>query len=136
MSGYSSHPSLYVKLLFELGLGYALYEPNTAGYGSDAFDKVRVGDVGYLNPEGAFIRLFNICHEANHEINQNRRRPSNFEPIAENCRGIGTYASRPAGLYRSSTMSSKGIGFDANVAPKLVFACFRCHSSFTELVSN
>lgn len=59
-----SPAQIYAEELGSLNLGYPrLYpEPATSG-------EVRLGDVGYTDPSGNFLRLFNALLPADHAIN-------------------------------------------------------------------
>ena len=97
---------LYAEQLLTYGYGYALYEPDPKALRDDAFDKVRVGDVGFIDGCGAFIRLFNVFMEPEDEINKNK--PPGFYPIDKESRQIRGYADVPNGLMASSSVSEKG----------------------------
>ena len=97
---------LYSELLNELGLGHAIYEPDSKGLGDGAFDKVRVADVGFIDRCGAFIRLFNVCKDLDHEIN--KKKPAGFYPLGENFRKINRYTDIGNGPKTSSSISQIG----------------------------
>lgn len=70
--------AVYAEALFSLGIGHPLYEPDPAGQ----YDRVRVGDVGYVR-SGVFFRLFNICSPADHPLNSDFGVPDNFVSLVE-----------------------------------------------------
>ena len=73
-----SHAELYAQKQFRHQHGYALFDPNPGGL----YDEVRVGDVGYVE-DGAFIRLFNAFHAADHIVNSGALIPDDFTPMDE-----------------------------------------------------
>ncbi|KAI5118155.1 hypothetical protein M0805_000534 [Coniferiporia weirii] len=66
---------VYAHQLFSLNHGYGLYEPDPGGQ----YDRVRVGDVGYVL-YGGFQRLFNIFADEDDPVNH-LGVPENFEPL-------------------------------------------------------
>ena len=68
----------YADLLLPLGYGYPLWRPEGP---DNCVDYVQLGDVGYIHPAfGAFIRLFNMTVDAQHEWNKEGV-PDGFRPI-------------------------------------------------------
>lgn len=66
---------IYAHQLFGLNHGYGLYEPDPAGQ----YDRIRVGDVGYVL-FGGFQRLFNCFVPESDPINR-LGVPEGFEPL-------------------------------------------------------
>ena len=66
----------YAVQLYQFTNGLPLYDPDPAG----TYDKVRVGDVGYVL-KGKFIRLFNVFERADSAVNAGGA-PENFVPVA------------------------------------------------------
>ena len=98
----------YAKQLEILGYGYALYEPNPM----DDYDRVRVGDVGYLL-EGKFMRLFNIFESFDSSINSTDGVPEMFEPLPKNFRKIDTlFESVLPGVHKSEGVKQIGGNLD------------------------
>ncbi|KAL5531819.1 hypothetical protein ACEPAF_5382 [Sanghuangporus sanghuang] len=77
-------PELYAHKQFKHHLGYGLFAPDPG----DDYDKVRVGDVGYISHAGGFIRLFNAFHDADSPENQQSDLPEKFTPIAQQFRRL------------------------------------------------
>ncbi|KAL5483036.1 hypothetical protein ACEPAI_8265 [Sanghuangporus weigelae] len=77
-------PELYAHKQFKHHLGYGLFAPDPG----DDYDKVRVGDVGYISHTGGFIRLFNAFHDADSPENQRSDLPEHFVPIAQQFRRL------------------------------------------------
>lgn len=69
---------VYVKELSKLRYGYPLYDPDPA----ESYDRVRIGDVGYVTDYGCFLRLFNVFYPEDHPIN-NLGVPEGFVPFDE-----------------------------------------------------
>ncbi|KLO18859.1 hypothetical protein SCHPADRAFT_103211 [Schizopora paradoxa] len=69
---------VYVKELSKLRYGYPLYDPDPA----ESYDRVRIGDVGYVTDYGCFLRLFNVFYPEGHPIN-NLGVPDGFMPFDE-----------------------------------------------------
>lgn len=99
----------YAEQMSCLHHGYALFEPDPEGCGSD---KIRIGDVGYVR-DGAFFRLFNICASADDPINSFGV-PVDFEPLRESFRRTHARTSLPAGLM--SSKSVRKLGGNINVS--------------------
>ena len=57
-------PDVYRDELQPLGFGLPVYEPNPPGH-----DRVRIGDIGFINENGSFERIFNIFHDKDDPIN-------------------------------------------------------------------
>ncbi|KAJ3724081.1 hypothetical protein EV361DRAFT_224778 [Lentinula raphanica] len=75
---------VYAQLLLPCRQGYPLWEPKTYNeHLPEVYKKVGVhlGDVGLLTRLGGFDYLFNVCHEADHELNRGRV-PVDFIPIS------------------------------------------------------
>lgn len=100
---------LYSHHLSCLDHGYALFEPDPE---SCDFDRVRVGDVGYVR-DGAFCRLFNICANSDDPINF-LGVPDGFEPLPERFRRLQRRAALPSGLM--SSRSVRRIGGNISVS--------------------
>ena len=68
---------------------------------------VHIGDVGFFTPPGVFDYLFNICHSADHPINQVPL-PDGFVPFAPfNQHHVREYTAYPPGSYLASSLASK-----------------------------
>jgi len=61
--------------------GHALWLPDPALDLPDEYreEGICIGDVGIMDPSGAFVFLFNINKPAEHPVNCDR--PSNFQPL-------------------------------------------------------
>ncbi|KAI0337364.1 hypothetical protein BDW22DRAFT_961862 [Trametopsis cervina] len=70
--------------LAHYGLGDALWcpEPQDGRHGTE---EVQIGDVGYLDDKGSFVRLFNIFYDKDHPVNKHGV-PDEFEPLRTNRR--------------------------------------------------
>lgn len=79
---------LYAQKQLRHNLGYALFEPDPCG----SYDRVRVGDVGYIE-EGSFVRLFNAFHDADALENVGADLPELFQPVEERFRRLRTFQS-------------------------------------------
>ena len=92
--------TVYRDELGFLGLGYPLYEPGPSGY-----DRVRIGDVGVITKEGAFLRCFNILRGEDDPVNTKFGTPNGFSEISQ------LYAEefRCAGLEAATTLKSEHI---------------------------
>ncbi|KAJ6614155.1 hypothetical protein B0H10DRAFT_1950941 [Mycena sp. CBHHK59/15] len=80
-----SDSEIYTKLLLCKKLGYPLWDPQPASDLPLEYKEhgVRIGDVGYITPNGAFYFIFNICVPPNDPVNSQNGVPDNFEPLAE-----------------------------------------------------
>ena len=67
---------VYAQQLWRFGHGAPLWSPEPAGLDPE----VRVGDVGYIDDDGQFHRLFNATVDADHPINAGGV-PQDFEPL-------------------------------------------------------
>ena len=80
-------------------MGHAVFEPNTAPANNN--QPVQVGDVGFFDGSGMFIRLFNICL-AREDPHQAEEVPEDFQPLDEHERQ--TYPLAP--LHEENTPDS------------------------------
>lgn len=91
-----NHPSkTYREVMYDAGLGLALYEPEPKNY-----DHIRVGDVGFVK-QGAFTRLFNACFEADDPANKNSSLPEPYKSISPAFRGVSAHSHLDPGPYMS-----------------------------------
>lgn len=107
---------IYVHQLVPLGYGYALFEPNPNG----SYDKVRVGDVGYVM-DGKFMRLFNTFHHHDHAVNMlpGTLIPAEFQPIDEAFRLTDRREELSPGCRSSTSVISTRIQAQALVQAQL-----------------
>ena len=72
---------IYTEHLSKKDRGHALWLPDPALDLPDEYreEGVCIGDVGIMDPSGAFIFLFNINKPAEHPVNCDR--PSEFQPL-------------------------------------------------------
>ena len=68
--------TVYINELCRYGHGIPLWTPEP----SDGGDEVRIGDVGDIDDDGQFHRLFNVTVEAEHPINGGEV-PRDFQPL-------------------------------------------------------
>lgn len=66
---------VYTKLLFRLGHGHPLWEPEPTEAG-----EVLLGDVGYIL-DGGFYRLFNATLPDDHDIHKQSGVPEGYQPF-------------------------------------------------------
>ncbi|KIK64160.1 hypothetical protein GYMLUDRAFT_57151 [Collybiopsis luxurians FD-317 M1] len=80
------HIKLYTSLLSSVYNGTALWNPDQ-GYNAKDLKRrphIRPGDVGYIDEDGSFVRLFNLHLEKDHP-EQGRAVPEEFEePLTDN----------------------------------------------------
>lgn len=88
---------IYAKRLFELKHGLPLYEPDPAG----GYDKVRIGDVGYVQ-RGHFFRVFNVYEPESNQIINCYGVPNDFENLKLGTNGITYSTQHPIGVYHCS----------------------------------
>lgn len=67
---------VYPNGLFHLKHGYGLWMPEPLGY-----NRVSVGDVGYVDDDGMFVRLFNVLLPHDHASHTDLGVPSDFERL-------------------------------------------------------
>ncbi|KAJ6614151.1 hypothetical protein B0H10DRAFT_1699531, partial [Mycena sp. CBHHK59/15] len=81
--------------------GYPLWDPQPASDLPLEYRKqgVRIGDVGFITPNGGFYFLFNICVPSTDPINSQNGVPDDFEPLAIN---------ETRSVRRADVMFSKG----------------------------
>lgn len=71
---------VYAEELHRLQYGHPLWWPeHTKGPGGRERG-IEIGDVGYIDTDGAFHPLFNITHETEHELNAGKT-PPGFTPF-------------------------------------------------------
>ncbi|GJE97263.1 WD40 repeat domain-containing protein [Phanerochaete sordida] len=71
----------FAELLQHYKLGRALWDPEPPR----AYENIYIGDVGYIDEDGAFFRLFNVTVDENHPLNSGGV-PENFTPLRFNKR--------------------------------------------------
>ena len=69
--------TVYINELCRFGHGIPLWTPEPSG--DD--DEVRIGDVGYIDDDGQFHRLFNATVDSEHPVNGGAV-PRDFQPLA------------------------------------------------------
>ena len=94
----------YANQLQSLRKGYALFEPSPG----IAYDKVRVGDVGYIL-EGKFMRFFNIFEAFDSSINSTYGVPEMCKPLPEEFRETDKlFESVQPGVHKSEGVEQIG----------------------------
>lgn len=71
---------IFAEQLDHLAQGHALWYPEPTKDSKGQAYEVHIGDVGYIDEDGAFYRLFNITLDASHELNSGGV-PDGFEPV-------------------------------------------------------
>ncbi|KAF5322844.1 hypothetical protein D9619_000230 [Psilocybe cf. subviscida] len=98
-------PETYVHHLITKNRGYPLWIPSPSMRLPECnrASGVRIGDVGIITPEGAFLFLFNVFHEATHPINASMRLPIDFVPFTRDAQtnpcDIDEFKESSAGSY-------------------------------------
>ncbi|PBK59492.1 hypothetical protein ARMSODRAFT_852849, partial [Armillaria solidipes] len=64
---------IYVPMLMPLGHGYPLWLPDPPS--NHPLGGTQIGDLGYLDNEGGFVYLFNVCKAADDPVNLTRTPP-------------------------------------------------------------
>ncbi|KAL5513483.1 hypothetical protein ACEPAH_3882 [Sanghuangporus vaninii] len=95
-----SHQELYAQMQRKHKLGYALFDPSSG----TTYDKVRVGDVGYIDDAGTFMKLFNVFHTGNDKRNTDTHLPDGFTPIAKKFTEIDVNQSVGNKLFISASV--------------------------------
>ena len=72
-------PEILAQQLYHYGHGRAMWSPEPMG------EEVRIGDVGHVDEDGAFRRLFNVTVDEGHPLNAEGV-PDNFTPLRFNKR--------------------------------------------------
>lgn len=106
----STERDVYHAELRKLGHGLPIYEPDPAGQ----YDKVRVGDVGYVDRFGFFHRIFNAFLPQDDTINLQYGTPNDFEPLAGNSTAIFHRNPLPAGAMHSTYVRMLGGDFEVS----------------------
>ena len=70
--------NIYREQLTSLYHGLALWKPNPV---EDVYNQVSIGDVGYISPEGIFIRMFNLTLPSNDQSNRTLAEPDPYDPL-------------------------------------------------------
>jgi hypothetical protein len=70
--------NVYRVQLSSLYHGYALWNPDPV---KEIYDRVLIGDVGYVNSAGYFYRMFNVTFPWNHPSNNKLGKPDHYEPL-------------------------------------------------------
>jgi hypothetical protein len=70
--------SVYRVQLSSLHRGYALWNPNPM---KEIYDRISIGDVGYVNNKGIFHRMFNVTLEWDNSLNSKLGQPDPYERL-------------------------------------------------------
>jgi hypothetical protein len=70
--------NVYRVQLSSLHRGYALWNPNPV---KKTYNRVSIGDVGYVNNTGTFHRMFNVTLEWDHPSNKKLGEPEPYERL-------------------------------------------------------
>ena len=73
-----SPTDIYRQQLTSLYHGLALWKPNPV---EAIYDRVSIGDVGYISSEGIFIRMFNVTLPSNSQSNRRLAEPEPYDPL-------------------------------------------------------
>ena len=73
-----SPTDIYRQQLTSLYHGLALWKPNPV---EAIYDRVSIGDVGYISPEGVFIRIFNVTLPSDSQSNRRLAKPDDYHPL-------------------------------------------------------
>ena len=108
---------VYAQELSSYNHGLPLWSPEPA----DAYE-VRVGDVGYIDEDGQFHRLFNVTVDDSHPYNLDPETgepcvPTDFHPLQFNSRLFSIKPKQfPPGPLPSRSVKSHEIGGSASVS--------------------
>lgn len=73
---------VYAEQLAKFEFGHALYWPEPTKALNGQFHEPEIGDVGYIDEDGAFQVLFNVSHSADHQSHAGPPPfPGNFVPL-------------------------------------------------------
>ncbi len=128
-------PGTYVPMLIPRGHGYPLWVPRPHVDSPIMNRGIEIGDLGYLADDGSFVFLFNVCHDAEDEVNREGV-PPGFVPLCIPDNGTLTdperYTKNSAIL--SYGMKQKSISLDISAAVPCV--CFHLQTLpfFTDLI--
>lgn len=106
----TTEPFVYRKELQKLGHGYPVYEPDPG----NEYDKVRIGDVGYVDRFGRFHTVFNAFLPPEHPVNQRRGTPRGFTPMDSRSSTTFPRSDLPAGPMHSTYVRVLGCNFDVS----------------------
>jgi hypothetical protein len=73
------------------------------------YDKVSIGDVGYVSQGGEFIRLFNVTLPWDHESNRVLGKPDHYEPLS-----CGPFANISKGSLEKGKYCSRYVTTETN----------------------
>lgn len=101
-------PVVYRDELSKLGHGHPLYEPDPKG----EYDKVRIGDVRYVDRFGCFHTVFNTFLSSENPANQRSGTPEEFSPLDASAAGSFSRNDLPAGAMSSTYVRTLGCDLD------------------------
>lgn len=78
---------VYAEELYRHGFGHPLWSPEPIKGLDGCIREIHLGDVGYIDEDGGFRRLFNVTVDATHDLNAGGV-PEGFEPVKLNQRLI------------------------------------------------
>lgn len=84
---------VYAEELYRLGYGHPLWSPEPTNGLDRCVREIHLGDVGFIDEDGGFKRLFNVTVDATHELNAGGV-PEGFEPVKLN-ESLITIRDRP-----------------------------------------
>ena len=96
-------PDILAASLEHYGHGRAMWSPEPID------GEVRIGDVGHIDEDGAFHRLFNVTVDRDHPLNQGGV-PDGFKPLRFNTRLLSIRPDLfPPTLYSSRSIKSNKV---------------------------
>ncbi|PSS35525.1 hypothetical protein PHLCEN_2v1519 [Hermanssonia centrifuga] len=108
---------VFAEQLAHYGHGRAMWSPEPTEGPDYKMREVRIGDVGHIDEDGAFHRLFNVTVDEDHPYNSGGV-PDNFVPLKFNKRLL---AVKPRlldpGAYCSNSVKSKSVEGSASANP-------------------
>ncbi|KAI0092298.1 hypothetical protein BDY19DRAFT_591513 [Irpex rosettiformis] len=101
---------VYAEQLNRFSYGHALWWPEHTKGPNGRKREIDIGDVGYVDKDGAFHPLFNVTYAADDERNANRVPAGNFVVLDYHAGSVETKESfLPPGPLHSSSVSSRSI---------------------------
>lgn len=100
-------PRFYSAQLSSLCHGYALWNPDPV---KEIYDQVSIGDVGYVNSQGYFYRMFNVTLPSDDPSNNKLGQADPYEPLDS-----GQFVNNHKTLFAKGDYHTPNVSSEKNI---------------------